>query len=152
MFGLVVKQQTAQEVVGSELRCRMMNCKKSDSASLVYHIADGVPGADLVERPRNAAAEKTIELGIDDRVAFAGRLFKPLTVEDRDSTSCILDELFGGELLRCERYAFTPDAKHIRDKVVGHDEVVVEQAVVAEQQPPAKLLFDRVQPVADSGL
>jgi hypothetical protein len=54
--------------------------------------------------------------------------------------------------LGSQRYTFAAHAEHIGDKVVRHYQFIRIKAVVAKQQPAAKLLFDRMQTVANCGL
>jgi hypothetical protein len=56
------------------------------------------------------------------------------------------------QFLGSQRDTFAPHTEHIGNKVVRHYQLIRVQTVMAEQQPPAKLLFDGMQTVAHGGL
>ncbi len=89
---------------------------------------------------------------IDYFVTLADGFFQALTVNYYDDSASIFNQTSFGNSLGSQRYTFAAHAEHIGDKVVRHYQFIRIKAVVAKQQPAAKLLFDRMQTVANCGL
>ncbi len=106
----------------------------------------------LTESSGDTSAEQTVVFAIDDFVALASSFFQSLPVDYRDSSAHIFDQFFLRQFLGSQCNAFAAHAEHIGNKVVRHHQFVRVQAVVAEQQPTAKLLFEGMETIANGGL
>ena len=106
----------------------------------------------LTESSGDTSAEQTVIFVINDFVTLAGSFFQSLPVNYRDSSAHIFNQFSLCQFLGSQCNAFAAHAEHIGNKVVRHHQFVRVQAVVAEQQPTAKLLFDGMETVANSGL
>lgn len=106
----------------------------------------------LPESSGNTSAEQTVIFVIDDFVTLADRFFQPLPVNYCYRSPIVCNQFFRCKFSGSQRYAFAPHAEHIGNEVVRHHQLIRMKAVVAQKQPPAKLLFDRMQTVANGSL
>jgi len=102
-------------------------------------------------RLRSAADQPTV-LGGRDAVALAGRFVQSRSVEDGDHPALVLDEAALAQHAGREGHARASDAQHLGQVLVGEAELVLAEAIVAQQQPAAHALFDRVPPRAQHPL
>ena len=106
----------------------------------------------LPESSGDTSAEQPVVFVIDHRVTLADGFLQPWPVNYRNRSPNILNQFSLRQFLRCQRDTFAAHPQHVRDQVVRHYQLVRVQSVVAQQQPPTKLLFNRVQTIADGGL
>ena len=106
----------------------------------------------LPESSGNTSTEQTIVFGIDHFVTLTDGFFESQTVNYRDSSTHIFNQFSLRQFLGSPRDAFAAHAEHIGNKVVRHYQFVRVKAVVAKEQPTAKLLFDSVETIANGGL
>ena len=106
----------------------------------------------LTESSGDTSAEQTVIFVINDFVTLAGSFFQSLPVNYRDSSAHIFNQFFLRQLLGSQGDAFAAHTEHIGNKVVRHYQLVRVKAIVAEQQPTAKLLFDGMETIANGGL
>ena len=106
----------------------------------------------LSEGSGNASAEQSVVFVVDDFITLADGDFQTLPVNHRHRSALVGNQFSFGEFLRRQRNAFAPHAEHIGNKVVRHHQFVRVEAVVTQEQPTAKLLFERVETIANGGL
>jgi hypothetical protein len=84
--------------------------------------------------------------------ALASIRFQRGPVENHDHAAAVRDPADDFELLRGKRYTFAANTDHVGDQLLGHAQHIVIDSIEAEEQPLAKLLLERVMPVAQRGL
>jgi hypothetical protein len=112
---------------------------------------------DLEGIPRSAvfgdvSSEETVVLVDHDLVTFADGPLQAFPVEYYDRAADVTDQSAFLQIVSCDRDALTSNPEHIGDQVVCHYQLVGLQLIVVDQQPSAKLLFDAVKSITDSGL
>jgi hypothetical protein len=100
----------------------------------------------------DAAAHHALALATHDFVALAAARFEAAAIQHGDQAAAVAYE--AGRLQLAGRLGdtFAADAEHVGDQLLRHPQLVGRQPVVAEQQPAAQLLVDRVVTIADRRL
>jgi hypothetical protein len=106
----------------------------------------------LPETSGDTSAEQTVVFIIDDFITLADGFFQALPVNYRNSSANVFNQFSLRQFLSRQRNAFAAHTEHIGDKVVRHYQFIRVNPVVDKQQPAAKLLFNRMQTVANGGL
>src|SRR5579862_2303060 len=101
---------------------------------------------------RERRGKQSVVFALDDCVALARARFQPLAIEDRDTPSGILNETGSLQLESSLGDAFSPNAEHVGNQFLRHHQFRTLQPVEAQKKPPAKLLIERMMPVAYRGL
>ena len=96
--------------------------------------------------------QQPIELVFDHLVTLANCRFQLLAIEDLDVTADVTDRPGILQSARSHGHAFAAHPQHAGNQFLSHDQFVSLHAVVAEQQPAAKLLLNCVKTVANSRL
>lgn len=97
-------------------------------------------------------SQQTVVFGIDDPITLADDFFQTLAVDYRNRSANIFNQFLLGEFLSRQRDAFAAHAEHIGYQVVRHHQLVRVEAVVAQKQPAAELLFNGMQAITNGGL
>jgi hypothetical protein len=97
-------------------------------------------------------AEQTVNFVFHDAVALADVRLEPITIQNADATTAVMDQSSVLQVSCGYRYALSTSTEHIRDELLGHQQIRVIFPVVAQEQPTTESLFHRMQSVAHGGL
>jgi hypothetical protein len=102
--------------------------------------------------PRRRLRNEAIEFRFDYLVTLTRSRLYARPVQHRNMASSAIDQSGFLQIAGGLCYALPADTQHFGNQLVRHDQLVSRYPVEAQQEEPAKLLVNRMIPIADCGL
>jgi hypothetical protein len=105
-----------------------------------------------LSRDSLARSDQAIRLIVDDLIAFTDGRFQAISIDDSNMGSGIVDQTGVLQAAGSDSHALSSSAQHVGNELLRHQDFGSIYSVVAQEQPTAETLLQRMQAIADSRL